>query len=201
MSHSGRIVDIQRRTEYVGQRREDRTEQGCVIIGQTEDHSAATSDAVWQIWRVTNEAGVIVTQYADYGKYSQIWDDRATLFAACPPGADPLPGDTNTNVVKAPPTIKWIELTAINTEESYTLPVNTKRFEVVNRSTVATIRFAYEVGKADEEAVVTDNEYWPLDPLTTYGEEELTGPIALYFETPSIAGPGGVFIVVKSWQQ
>jgi len=103
--------------------------------------------------------------------------------------------DTQTNVVVSPPTIKWIRIVAADTEQSYALPANTKRFQIINRSN-KTVRFAYETGKASEQAPITDNEYWPLDPFTTYGEEELTGPITFYFEGPNAA----LDLVVKSWQ-
>lgn len=193
-------VDINRRTFFVGILKEDRSIQGCVYFGQSSVHDAADDDERWQIWRITNESGAVTTRYANYGKYNARWTDRASYFPACGAALDPLPGDTNTNVVSGPPTVRWIEMLATNTEQSYALPANTKRFEIINRSSLATIRFAYETGKAAEMVPETDNEYWPLDPLTTYGEQELAGDLTLYFETPSIAGPGP-FIVIKSWQQ
>ena len=192
----GQHVDIQRRGDFVGIIKEDRSVTGCVLIGQAGIVTALDTDERWQIRRVTNIGGVITTEFANYAKYNLKWSDRATYFGVCPTGLDPLPGDTNTNVVRAPPTIKWLEITVANTEVSYTLPTNTKRFQVLNTSNKQ-IRFAYETGKADTEVPTTNNEYWPLDPATTYGEEELSGPITFYFESSFT----GLFIVVKSWQQ
>lgn len=103
--------------------------------------------------------------------------------------------DTQTNVVQAPPTIKWIQIVAPNVEQSYVLPAGTKRFQLINRSN-KTINFAYEAGKSAAQVPITDNEYWPLDPFTTYGEEELTGAITFYFRGPNV----GLELVVKSWQ-
>lgn len=42
--------------------------------------SSLTSAAVWKISRLTSTAGGnITTEYVDNGKYTQIWDDRASL--------------------------------------------------------------------------------------------------------------------------
>jgi len=192
----GHHIDIYRRSDFVGKIKEDRSTQGCLIVGQTGIVEALDTDERWQIRRITLIGGVLTTEYANNAKYNLKWSDRASYFAPCPPDLDPLPGDTNTNVVKAPPTVKWIEIAAPDTEQSYTLPTNSKRFQVLNYSNKL-IRFAYETGKAAEMVPVTDNEYWPLEPATTYGEEELTGAITFYVES-SFAGTR---MVVKSWQQ
>ena len=105
-------------------------------------------------------------------------------------------GQTETNVVTAPPDIEWLEMTLADTEYSYTLPDNTKRFEVLNNG-IQTVKLAYEAGKSVEQVPVTDNEYWPLNPATTYGENELAGPITIYVQSPA----AGSIVVVKSWQQ
>lgn len=37
----------------------------------------ATSEPVWRIMRITNATGDI--QHADVGRFSQVWDNRASL--------------------------------------------------------------------------------------------------------------------------
>jgi len=50
-----------------------------VYVGRAESGSA-TSSAVWRICRITKSSGVKL--WADSGKYSQIWDNRASLTYA-----------------------------------------------------------------------------------------------------------------------
>jgi len=153
-------VDIYRRSDFVGKIKEDGSTLGCLYIGQTADHNAVDTDECWQIRRITFVGGVLCTEYAANGKYNQKWADRAAIFPPCPPGAAPIPGQTETNVVTAPPTVKWIEIAAADTEQSYTMPANTKRFEILNDGGFQ-VRLAYATGKAAIQAPITNNEYWP----------------------------------------
>lgn len=50
--------------------------------GRTRDETALTSEAKWQIWRVTTNGQETTTLYANNGAFDQIWDDRATIFPA-----------------------------------------------------------------------------------------------------------------------
>ena len=83
------FVDINRRIAGAAQYLEDRTDDTCVYYGVTPDMLTATSEPQWQIWRVSNVAGVLHTEYANRAKYDQIWDDRATIFPPCA-GTDPI---------------------------------------------------------------------------------------------------------------
>ena len=75
-SPDSRYVEIYRRTDFVGQLKEDNSVIGCSFVGRTELHDAADTSPVWQIKRITYVDGVLCTEYADYGKYNQIWADR-----------------------------------------------------------------------------------------------------------------------------
>ncbi len=41
---------------------------------------ALTSDSVWQISRTITQGTITTTEFADSGSFSQVWDDRNTLF-------------------------------------------------------------------------------------------------------------------------
>lgn len=53
--------------------------------GKAESTDALTSDPVWQIKRIVTLADSIEEIYADNGNFTQVWDDRETLFPAPPP--------------------------------------------------------------------------------------------------------------------
>lgn len=53
------------------------------------------SEPVWQIARISTVGSITTTEFADDGNYSQVWDDRATLFPPLPPS--PPPGPTGTD--------------------------------------------------------------------------------------------------------
>ena len=48
--------------------------------GRTFKHGAAKSEAVWQIRRISIVGSETTTEFADDGKFTQIWDDRVSLF-------------------------------------------------------------------------------------------------------------------------
>lgn len=43
-------------------------------------NSALTSEAVWRIGQILTIGSTVTTQYADSGNFTQVWDDRNTLF-------------------------------------------------------------------------------------------------------------------------
>ena len=66
---------------------QDRVETVSNIItlhGRTKQINALTSDNVWQIRRVSIQGDETVTEYADSGNYTQIWDNRTNLFNPIP---------------------------------------------------------------------------------------------------------------------
>lgn len=52
--------------------------------GRACSQDALTSEAVWQIQRVSRQGDEIVKEFADDGNYTQVWDDRQTLFSVLP---------------------------------------------------------------------------------------------------------------------
>jgi len=46
---------------------------------------AAYTDAVWRIKRIVKNNGILSEEYADEGRFSQVWQDRALLFEEIPP--------------------------------------------------------------------------------------------------------------------
>ena len=54
------------------------------FIGYTKDSDTTTDEAKWQIQRQVTQGGVTTTIFADDGKYTQVWDDRESLFPAVP---------------------------------------------------------------------------------------------------------------------
>lgn len=68
----------------VVQDRVDTVSNIITIHGRTKKMNAVTSDNFWQIARVSIQGDEVVTEYADKGNYTQIWDDRDNLFAPLP---------------------------------------------------------------------------------------------------------------------
>lgn len=83
------IIDI---TE-VAQKRVEVVSGILTYIGVARVSSPATSDPVWQISRIVVENGETITEYADNGNFTQIWDDRDTTSVF------PLPPFENTKSV------------------------------------------------------------------------------------------------------
>ena len=61
------------RTVYV-----DEAGSGITYVGKAA-HGSATSAAVWFIIKIDESSNPTIIKYADYGKYTQVWDDRAGL--------------------------------------------------------------------------------------------------------------------------
>ncbi len=72
------IIDI----TQIAERREEVVTSTLTYIGVARVKDPETDSNVWQISRVTIQAGQTITEYADQGNFTQIWDDRATLFPA-----------------------------------------------------------------------------------------------------------------------
>lgn len=71
----------------------DQVAYNVVYYGRTEQHGAADSDEVWQIWRVSGTGANRLTEFADDGKYRLKWSDRATYFGP-EPAYEPTPATT-----------------------------------------------------------------------------------------------------------
>lgn len=164
---------------------EDRSVPGCVYYGITPLFDTATSDNKWQIMRTTYDGSDLVTLFANDGKYNAIWDDRASLFPACPPNPVPVPGTIDTNTVTKP-TIAIVSMPLANNEYSYSLPAGTKRFILKNKA-AATIQVGITPGET--------TNVWPLEPATTYSEAELGADQTFYFRS----GQPSQELVVFSW--
>ena len=74
------IIDV---TE-IAQRRVEVVSSTLTYIGVTLSPASDTSQNVWQISRITLQGGQTITEYANSGKFTSIWDDRATLFPVPP---------------------------------------------------------------------------------------------------------------------
>lgn len=75
-------VDIYRRNDPVALLKRDCPQGNVEIIGIASTHTSLTSEAEWQIKRVVTVSGVETTEFADHGKYNQVWDNRLDLFVA-----------------------------------------------------------------------------------------------------------------------
>jgi hypothetical protein len=82
------IQDILR----ISAKREDVVNSTVTYIGYSTTVATNTSDPVWQISRVTRQGTEYVTEYADDGNFTQVWDDRTSLF--------PIPALTNVYSVR-----------------------------------------------------------------------------------------------------
>jgi len=82
--------------------RTDRVSNQEVFIGRTVAQDVLTSEAKWQVQRITFQAGGDeVKEFAAKGGYNQIWDDRATLFPPFTPGAGVVGAGNRTGIVKS----------------------------------------------------------------------------------------------------
>jgi hypothetical protein len=52
--------------------------------GRAIEQSSLITDAVWQIKRISVQGTETVIEFADSGKYTQIWNDRNSLFSPVP---------------------------------------------------------------------------------------------------------------------
>jgi hypothetical protein len=60
----------------------DQASATVTYVGRAVKMDAATSAAVWQISRTVVEGNVTTKTFADNGEYTQIWNNRASLFPA-----------------------------------------------------------------------------------------------------------------------
>lgn len=81
----GRKVDKEVRTDEVLLTKEDGVAYNIAYFGRTEIILALDSEPVWQIKRVTTSVGIKKVEYANYGKYNLVWDDRYSYFSPDPP--------------------------------------------------------------------------------------------------------------------
>lgn len=70
------IIDI---TE-IAQKRVEVVSSTLTYIGYSRTNDPETSDPVWQISRITIQGTETITEYADRGNFTQIWDNRDSLF-------------------------------------------------------------------------------------------------------------------------
>jgi len=96
LNHSRSIDDDQThyvRTDELKQIRTDRVSDQELFIGRAVAQDVITSEALWQIQRITNQSsGDEVKEFVAKGAYNQVWDDRATLFPGFTPGTGVVGG-------------------------------------------------------------------------------------------------------------
>lgn len=84
-------------------------------------------------------------------------------------------GAQDTNVVSNP-TIENVSIIAADTEQSHTLPANTKRFVLKNRGS-GLLKLAYSAG-------TSGTTWYTIEPGTSYGESEIRKPaLTFYFQS------------------
>jgi len=98
LNHS-RAIDDDRseyvRTDELKQIRIDRVSDQLWFIGRAVAHDTLTSDDLWQIQRIhINATNVEVKEFIAKGAYSQVYDDRASLFPAPSLGTGAIGGGT-----------------------------------------------------------------------------------------------------------
>jgi hypothetical protein len=187
-------VDIFRRTDFVGLVREDRSETGCVIIGQTHLHNALDSQPVWQLRRLSYVApGVLSTEYADHGKYNQVWDNRVAIFGPCPPGAIEVPGYPPTTVPFHTAVGTIVTDGTEQTVATFLVPAGTNRsLTVGNITTTATGTARIRRGATEIHAKRTTNDIQNIELKFNPEYPIIAGDvIALTFERTS-GGPSTV---------
>lgn len=74
------IIDI---TE-IGEKRIEIVSSILKYVGLSKIQNPLTSNNIWQISRVSTQDGQEITEYADVGRFTQIWDDRNTIFPVIP---------------------------------------------------------------------------------------------------------------------
>lgn len=131
MSRSGAAqVDIWRRSDENGIYLVDFAQPNLIYYGITPTQLTATDDCRWQIKRISLEGNIRRVDYANFQKYNNIWDDRASYFPAVPDNGEILPeyeeafpSSTTSQQILSQRTIKvtvnsttWTELTAAFTD-------------------------------------------------------------------------------------
>lgn len=164
------------RTDEAATSKEDHYQSGAVLYGRAISLQPLTSDAVWQIKRVYRLGSVITTEYADFGKYRSVWDDRATHFPALPPANNS-------------PVIYNIVMATSNTETAQALPADTTRFTLKCRGSAALI-LSYE-------ALATSYLTIPSHIVYEEGGLDQASPITLYFQSPT----AGTVVEIIAWRQ
>lgn len=80
-------------TDFMSMTRTEQASSNITFVGKST-HGSLTSSPVWQIKRITKSGINTITEYADSGKFSQVWDNRSSLF-----GAPEVPVFTNLSSV------------------------------------------------------------------------------------------------------
>lgn len=70
------IIDV---TE-IAEKRVEVVSSTLTYIGYARKVDPDTSEPVWQVSRITTQGTEEITEYADQGNFTQIWDDRESLF-------------------------------------------------------------------------------------------------------------------------
>lgn len=75
LSVSGNLIE-----EIKGTIIEDKVNSYLTYYGSSFDSNASGADPIWQVKRIINQGNITRTDYANNGKFDQVWDDRASLF-------------------------------------------------------------------------------------------------------------------------
>ena len=100
-------------------------------------------------------------------------------------------GSLETNVVSTP-TIKRVTMPAADTETSYALPAETKRFTIMNAVGIGTLKTGYVAGSTSTV------DHLPIFAGGAHFEEELSkdSSYTIYMQSPDAATE----VVVLSWK-
>lgn len=96
MSKLGTPVEVFREGLYYGLTVEENPANNVKYVGRSKIHDAALSDPCWQIIKYTYDGSIVRQAYADYGKYTHVWTDRASYFSVSlpdPPAGPGFPGE------------------------------------------------------------------------------------------------------------
>jgi len=75
--------------------KEDEYAGNARIYGETPEFTTGDDEEKWQIKLVSYESGVIITTFANSGKYNTAWADRAIYFPQLPITGPDFPSDPN----------------------------------------------------------------------------------------------------------
>jgi len=74
--------DLKVRTDEIKQIITDVSSSSVTYIGRAVDFFTTTDQPSWQIQRLLKVGNVTTKTFADSGKYTQVWDNRASAFPA-----------------------------------------------------------------------------------------------------------------------
>ncbi len=138
--------------------------------------SLSTSNPALSAWRIYRELVVgeqTLRQYANFGKYVHVWNDRATYFDPPPPGSeDSAPiGDVRAFL----PAIANLYLTT-GAPLGHTFASHTKRFSIFNTANTS-LKLGFKP---------TLTEYLTVPPGAVYSDGEIgVEELTIYLKTES----------------